>query len=161
MRLSGFAPVVSGQPHSLILGSMPGVASLEVQQYYGHPRNAFWPIVSELLGFDVELPYQQRLQALNDCGYGLWDVLGHCQRPGSLDADIREAEANDFVGLLAEYPSIERVFLNGGAAAKLWQKQVAPTLDKKLQTTPLPSTSPAYAAMPFARKQERWRQILL
>ncbi len=160
MRLSGFAPVVAGQPHSLILGSMPGVASLEVQQYYGHTRNAFWPIVSELLGFDVGLPYEQRLQALTDYGYALWDVLGHCQRPGSLDADIRDAEANDFTGLLADYPSIKRVFFNGGAAARLWQKQVVPTLTIALETTQLPSTSPAYAAMKLGEKQQRWRQIL-
>lgn len=159
-RLVGFTPVIHGQPHTLILGSMPGVVSLQQQQYYAHPRNAFWPIVTALLEFPAGLSYAGRVQSLSDCGYALWDVLGHCQRPGSLDANISAPEANDFAGLLADYPSIERIFLNGGAAAKLWKKQVEPTLLHKPVTVQLPSTSPAYAAMPLAEKRERWQQIL-
>jgi len=142
---------------------MPGVASLEAQQYYAHPRNTFWPIVSRLLDFPADLDYSGKLQALNNRGYVLWDVVRCCERAGSLDSAIQPAsvEINDFACLLAEYPGIERVFLNGGAAYKLWQKQVAPRLLTPITATQLPSTSPAYAAMSMAQKRVIWRQILI
>ncbi|MFQ5582442.1 MAG: DNA-deoxyinosine glycosylase [Mariprofundaceae bacterium] len=146
----------------LILGSMPGVESLRQQQYYAHPRNAFWPIMGELLGFDPALPYQQRLQLMKTNKIALWDVAHQCVRPGSLDADMRNVEANDFTTFFAQHSHIRTVFFNGGKAEALYGRLVLPQLSASLQTIPrhrLPSTSPAHAAMDFKTKLAAWRII--
>ena len=94
--VQSFPPVVSRNSKVLILGSMPGEVSLKAEQYYAHPRNAFWPIMGELFGAGPSLPYQERLVALDNAGIALWDSLRACTRPGSLDSAIRDEEANDF-----------------------------------------------------------------
>ncbi|HKI59586.1 MAG TPA: DNA-deoxyinosine glycosylase, partial [Mariprofundaceae bacterium] len=129
----------------LILGSMPGIASLEAQQYYAHPRNLFWEIMGELIGFDPRLPYSERLEQLQSNRIALWDVAHRCERPGSLDSNIRESSvvANDFNALFQSSPQIGAIFFNGQKAAKLYQQRVIPTLPERCQLLPrytLPST---------------------
>ena len=147
----------------LILGSMPGVASLRLQQYYGHPQNAFWKIVGAVLGFDAALSYQQRTQALVRHKVALWDVLAACVREGSLDSsiDLSSIVPNDFAAFFKRHPHIRRVCFNGAAAANMYQRQVLPGLAtvRPIDYVRLPSTSPAHAGMLFAAKLVRWRAI--
>jgi len=143
---------------------MPGVRSLEAGQYYAHPRNAFWKIIEALLAIPAALPYAERCARLAEAGVALWDVIGRCEREGSLDAAIRNAtlQPNDFVAFLAEHPAISRVFFNGGKAEAVFRRHVLPTLGergRRLRLTRLPSTSPAYAALSFEQKRDAWRQI--
>ncbi len=163
MADAGFPFVADASAAILILGSMPGRESLRQQQYYAHPRNAFWPIMGQLFGFDASLPYHERLSQLQRHHVALWDVVQRCRRPGSLDADIREAEANDFATFFAAHPHIRHLFFNGAKAESLYLKLVRPGLDERWQCLParrLPSTSPAHAAMRADQKLELWRSIL-
>lgn len=144
---------------------MPGKASLEAQQYYAHPRNAFWAILAELLGFPRDLPYRQRLERLQSRGIALWDVLHSCARSSSLDADIDEASIvpNAIPELLVEHPGISRIFFNGSKAEQAFRRYVAPTLAAirpDLRCQRLPSTSPAHAARSFEQKLAAWRVVL-
>lgn len=161
----GFPPVISGRPRVLILGSMPGQASLSANQYYAHKRNGFWPIMAELFGIDVHLSYSERIQALVDHGVALWDVLETCTRPGSLDSAIAEDSVvvNDFSSLFVNYPGIHLVAFNGQTAARYWRKYVDPeqAVPKTLITAVLPSSSPAHASLTLAQKQQRWREVIL
>lgn len=164
-RLQAFAPVARADAHTLILGSMPGGASLAAAEYYAHPRNLFWPIVGALLGFDARAPYAERIAALAKHGYALWDVLGACRRSGSLDTAIEadSMEINDFPQFFAAHPGMDRVFFNGSFAATLFRRRVVPLLGEhaaKLQFTRLPSTSPAHAGMTAEAKRVAWTAIL-
>ena len=147
----------------LVLGSMPGVASLRLQQYYGHPQNAFWKIVGAVLGFDPALSYEQRTAALIQRRVALWDVLASCVRDGSLDADIDDASvvANDFAAFFDAHPRIVRVCFNGAKAESVFRKQVLPQLDtsRGIHYLRLPSTSPAHAGMRLQAKVEVWRVL--
>lgn len=161
--LQGFPPVASPDARLLILGSMPGQASLDVERYYAHPRNAFWPIMAALLDFSLDLPYAQRLQALQSAGIALWDVIARCDRTGSLDAKIAKEsiEANDFAGFLAIHRKIEHIFFNGAAAETAFRRYALPTLPgRELQLHRLPSTSPAHAARGYAEKLAVWSAIV-
>ncbi len=163
-RVSGFAPVVGDRPRVLVLGSMPGVASLDAHEYYAMSRNAFWPIMGHLFDAGFELAYAQRLARLRAAGVALWDVLASCVRPGSLDVaiDVRSAAVNDFGRLFADRPTIERVFFNGKAAAEIYRRRVLPALDtggRDAALCVLPSTSPAHAALPFDEKLRRWAVV--
>lgn len=172
MRTSGSTALVESFPfiatpacHTLILGSMPGVASLARQQYYAHPRNAFWPIISELLEIGVDSDYAVRTQALATAGLGLWDVLKACIRPGSLDASIDTASIvpNDFPAFIADHPALRRICFNGATAARLFRRHVQPVLGPQaepIEYLALPSTSPAHAAMRHAEKLRLWRALL-
>lgn len=158
--LQSLAPVVNTDARVLILGSMPGAASLAQQQYYAHPRNAFWPIMASLYGFAADLPYAIRLQQLTAQGVALWDVLAHCERQGSLDSAIRNEQANDFDSFFTSHPHIHLIAFNGGKALQSFQKHVEPHLVRPIpHLLALPSTSPAYAAMPFSQKLQLWQQI--
>ncbi len=148
----------------LILGSMPGVASLQKQQYYAHPRNAFWPIINELLAIDKSNTYEESCSLLNASGVAVWDVLKACKRSGSLDADIEtiSEKANNFVNFFAEYKDIRAVFFNGGTAEKLYKKHVLNLANDKhldLIYHRLPSSSPAYASMSYEEKLKQWQKI--
>jgi len=156
--LEGFPPVVDDNADLLILGSFPSVQSLATHQYYGNPRNAFWPITAALFGFDAAGPYETRLTALQSAGVALWDVLHKCHRVGSSDAkfDMKSLVANDFGQLLAAYPSITRVCFNGRAAERLYARLVH--VDAAVEYQLLPSTSPA-RAMPAGQKLQAWRAI--
>jgi hypoxanthine-DNA glycosylase len=140
---------------------MPGIASLQAQRYYAHPRNAFWPIVSDLCGFDVALPYEKRLQRAQEAGIALWDVLASCARPGSLDSAIEpdSIRTNDFGRFLAGHPSVMAIFCNGATAFRLFKQRVMPGVlgrHPDLSVQQLPSTSPAHASMKFAEKRAVW-----
>jgi hypoxanthine-DNA glycosylase len=143
---------------------MPSPASLQARQYYAHPRNAFWPIVAALCGFDPAARYDARAAALAACGVAVWDVLAACVRPGSLDADIDDASAvaNDFAGFFATHPRIRRVCFNGAKAEALYVRRVRPALDSApdVEYVRLPSTSPAHAGRSFAAKLDAWRVLL-
>jgi hypoxanthine-DNA glycosylase len=156
--LEGFPPVVDDTARLLILGSFPSVLSLASGQYYGNPRNAFWPITGALFGFDAAAAYETRLAALQSAGVALWDVLHMCRRAGSADAKIdpKSVVANDFGALVAGYPSITRVFFNGSAAKQLFRRLV--DVDADVDYRLLPSTSPA-RAMPAGQKLQAWRVI--
>jgi len=152
-RKAGFPPVVDANTRVLILGSLPGEASLAVQQYYGNPRNAFWRLMEGVLDTPLApLDYEARLAALLAHGVGLWDVIAEAERPGSLDAAIRDPAANDLLALVETLPALRVVAFNGGKAAKLGGKLIG----ERIQTIALPSSSPAHAARTFAQKAEAW-----
>ncbi|MBS0349537.1 MAG: DNA-deoxyinosine glycosylase [Proteobacteria bacterium] len=158
-----FPPIAAPSAHTLILGSMPGDASLRAKQYYAHPRNLFWPILGELIGAHPALPYTERLRCLEIAGIALWDVLQCCERKGSLDTriDASTIVANDFAGFLAAHPHITRIFFNGAMAETSFRRHVLKSLaPHPLTYQRLPSTSPANAAISFAKRLDAWRSIL-
>jgi hypoxanthine-DNA glycosylase len=159
--VESFPYIATPACHTLILGSMPGVASLARQQYYAHPRNAFWPIMVELLAMDPRADYATRTAALAEAGFALWDVLKACIRPGSLDTSIDASSIvpNDIAAFVATHPELRRIACNGGKAAQLFQRHLLPLLDstaRPIEIIALPSTSPAHAGMPYAEKLRRW-----
>lgn len=164
-QVQGFPPVAAADARILILGSMPGIASLKQTRYYAHPRNAFWPIAAQVLGFDPAAGYPHRLQALQHARIALWDVLQTCERPGSLDAAIRPDTLvpNDFAAFLQAHPRLIRICFNGAKAATLYRRHVLPRLTSahSLQYLDLPSTSPAHAAAKFDQKLAAWRDALI
>jgi len=156
--LSGLAPVIDGGIRLLILGSFPGAASLAAQQYYAHPRNQLWRLVSALTGEDLAgLPYEQRLARLLAHRIGLWDVLQACERRGSLDASIRNPAANDFARLRELCPQLMAIGFNGRTAGKFAPGFAA----AGFRTLVLPSSSPAHAYLTFEQKLLLWRQFPL
>lgn len=160
--LHGLPPVASPDARILILGSMPGQASLTAGRYYAHERNVFWRIMGDLFGAVPTLDYERRLQRLAAAGIALWDVIGSCERYGSLDADIvaGSVQANDFAGFFAAHPCIERIFFNGMAAETTFRRHVLPELGDRLPPQHrLPSTSPAHAARGYAEKLAAWSVI--
>ncbi len=163
--IRGFGPIATPAATRLVLGSMPGKASLDAGEYYAHPRNAFWPIVAQLLEVPEGADYAERCRYLKQHGIALWDVLGACERTGSLDSAIRpeSMEANDFVGFFADCPGIVAVYFNGATAERAFNRHVNPLLGERgghLRRVRLPSTSPAHAAMGFAQKLAQWRAII-
>ena len=162
MHVHSFEPVANRSSRLLILGSMPGRASLQAGQYYAHPRNAFWPIMGELLGFDPRAPYRERLAMLLAEGIALWDVLQTCTREGSLDSDIDESSivANPFAVFLRAHPRIRTVCFNGAKAEAAFRRHVLPELageSGQVAFHRLPSTSPANASIPYPKKLAAWR----
>lgn len=163
-RVRSFAAVIDVGTRILILGSMPGVASLDAQQYYAHPRNQFWPIMGAICGAGPELPYPRRLRALREHCLGLWDVLHSCVRGGSLDAAIERhsVAANDLLPLLRT-GRVMRLCCNGGAAHVLLQRHFGKQLGSdfpQIDIRRLPSTSPANASCSYARKLAAWTEAL-
>jgi double-stranded uracil-DNA glycosylase len=161
-RARSFPPIATPDARILILGSMPGRASLAANQYYAHPRNAFWSLMGRLFAFDSAQDYPARVKALNDFGIAVWDVLASCQRPGSLDSAIAKNSVvtNDLIGFLAAHRLIGHIFFNGGTAEKLFHRHIMPTpATNNLRLIRLPSTSPAHAALGFAQKLAAWRAI--
>jgi hypoxanthine-DNA glycosylase len=159
-RVESFPPIVSEKSKVVILGSMPGEASLEAGQYYAHPRNAFWGIMGKLFAAVPSLPYEERVARLNSAGVALWDSLQACIRNGGLDSSISEEVANDFPAFFAKYPHITHVYFNGRKAETVFHHYVLPSLlNAQHVFTRLPSTSPAYAAMPFDAKVRAWSVI--
>ena len=164
-RLRGFPPIAADGAVALILGSMPGAASLAASRYYAHPRNAFWPIMHALFGIDPDLDYEAKCQALVARRVAVWDVLKYCRRNGSLDAAIERdsIEANDFEDFLDAQPALCHLFFNGAAAEQLFRRhvyrQLPPELRERLTLMRLPSTSPAHAAMNLEQKRSAWQPV--
>lgn len=158
VRKACFPPVVDAATQVLILGSLPGDASLAKAQYYGHPRNQFWPLLAAVLGEDLPAqPYLQRLETLRRRGVGLWDVLATAVRPGSLDTALREGVHNDLALLLSQLPALQAIAGNGGAACRLVRRQLGGRL-APYHWLELPSSSPAYT-LPLADKLSAWRRL--
>ena len=158
-RVFSFRPVVSGKSRVLILGTMPSVRSLEAQQYYAHPQNAFWPIMGVLFGAERSMPYRQRLAVLDNAGIALWDSLEACVRPGSLDSSITDEVPNDLRAFFAKYPKITHVFFNGAKSESAFRHHTMPMLvDGSHIFQRLPSTSPA-RAIGLEAKVRAWRVV--
>ena len=158
-KVKSFAPVLPRAPKILILGSMPSVKSLQQQQYYAHPQNAFWKILATLLEFAPDLPYPQRIAALHNAHVAVWDVLKSCERDGSLDTAITCAseKPNAIAEMLREHKSIAAVCLNGRKAVTSFHRHLQ--IDLALKIIELPSTSPANARLSFEQKLATWRVI--
>ena len=163
MKVWSFDPVADARCTTLVLGSMPGKASLRAQQYYAHPQNLFWPFMETLLGVDRSAPYEERMQQLNARGVAVWDVLHSCTRGSSLDSDIVPSSIvpNDLPGFLAAHPAIRLVCFNGAKAHDTFRRHVLPELEspERFAFHRLPSTSPANASIPRDRKLEAWRVL--
>jgi len=156
-RLQGFAPVLDARIERLILGSFPSSASLAAGQYYAHPRNQFWRLLGRLLDEPLpELDYEARLKRVLQNRIGIWDVLGACQREGSLDSNIRRRRPNDFGRLKILAPKLRRVIFNGATAGKFAPGLAAAGFETRIA----PSTSPAHAARSFEKKLALWRAAL-
>ncbi len=156
-RLKGLPPVVGPTTRLLVLGSFPGVASLREQKYYGHPQNQFWKILSALWATDLlGMVYEVRLDEVRSRGLGIWDVYAACEREGSLDADIRHAELNDFERLRSECPQLAAIAHNGSES----HRHAKHTQALGLPVYRLPSTSPANASWSFERKLKAWAEVL-
>ena len=175
MSVHSFNALCDANTHTLVLGTMPGVASINAVEYYAHKRNAFWPIMLAMINDTTpcyQLPqqfdYQSRIRQLLDSGFGLWDVLAQCEREGSLDSAIKSDSlvVNDFVTLLEQFPQINTVAFNGKAAQKLFNRHALPMLGEHqtnlstIRWLGLPSTSPAMASLNLHQKYELWKDNL-
>ncbi len=155
-RLVGLPPVIGPQTRLLVLGSFPGQASLRAQQYYGHPQNQFWKILSALWAQDlVAMPYAQRIGVVQERGLGIWDVYASCEREGSLDADIREPVLNPIGAVLRDCPQLQAIAHNGGESFR----HARHTRALGWPVHRLPSTSPANASWSFERKRAAWSAV--
>lgn len=153
-----FPPVTRSDTRLLVLGSLPGRASLAAGRYYANPRNLFWRLIGAAIGREIEpLDYGARLVALLDAGVGLWDTVAAAERPGSLDADIRLHAASDLAALVAALQDLRAIAFNGATAARIGRKAlgVAPGVT----LIDLPSSSPAYASLAYDRKREAWAAL--
>ncbi len=187
MSVQSFDALCDSRTHTLVLGTMPGVASINAVEYYAHKRNAFWPIMLGILNkkpasyeFAQQIDYPERVTQLLSGGIGLWDVLAECERHGSLDSAIKpdSVKINDFVALFKQLPKIKTVAFNGKAAHKLFDRHALPMLldgstndstngsihasinVQSIQWVSLPSTSPAMASLSLQQKHDIWRNSL-
>jgi hypoxanthine-DNA glycosylase len=166
-RLSGLAPLAAPDTRVLVLGSFPGLRSLQLQRYYAHPQNQFWPILRALW---PQAPWPQDSDYAAHCtcalaqGLGVWDVYASCEREGSLDSAIRNAELNDFPALLRRCPQLKGIAHNGGESfrhARAVEQSLAHAgVAGRVQLHKLPSTSPANASWTFERKLAAWRAVM-
>ena len=158
MECKSFPPLIGLDPRILILGSMPGVTSLAENKYYAHPQNLFWRIIEENFGCAFSRPYDQRTQCLLKHHIALWDVVGSCQRSGSLDSAIQNVIPNPIEQLIEKHPTIHTIVFNGQTAAKVFSKNFPNWSHTQLVTAP--STSPANASIPRAEKFAQWKKAL-
>jgi hypoxanthine-DNA glycosylase len=157
-EISSFAPIIDDDSNVLILGSIPGIESLRKNEYYGHPRNAFWHIIFDLLIEEYISDYTAKIALVKRHHIALWDVIGDCVRKGSLDSNIKNAQPNDFEALYNRYPNIKYIYFNGNKAYDIYMRKVG--LSKFKQYSKLPSTSPAHA-IKYEKKLAQWQQIIL
>jgi TDG/mug DNA glycosylase family protein len=164
VRVHSFPPISTPTSRLLILGSMPGKASLRAKQYYAHPQNSFWKIMTALLELEADAPYAARTAALRAGGIALWDVMKTCTRSSSLDSDVVESSivANDFRAFLRGHPRIRTICFNGAKAEQSFRRYAAPRLGAlgDLAYYRLPSTSPAHASLSAAGKLAAWRAVI-
>jgi double-stranded uracil-DNA glycosylase len=161
MIIQSFTPIADLDANVLILGSMPGAASLAANQYYAHPRNAFWPIMGQVFEAGWDKSYADRTSILKANGIAVWDVLKLCRREGSLDTSIKAEVTNDFASFFNAHRNIRRIVLNGGKAAKSFEKYARQHAPETALVSPVPSTSPAYAAMRFETKCALWQTAIV
>ncbi len=152
-RISSFPPIISEGSKILILGSVPGVKSLEMQQYYAHPQNQFWKIIFQLFEEDFTADYQKRTEIIRKNNIALWDVIDSCEREGSLDTKIRNEEHNDILKILRDHPNIKAVFCNGQKSFKNLKKILGK--ESEIPIFVLPSTSPLHTVS-FDKKLAEW-----
>ena len=164
LRLLGLGPIVASNTRLLVLGSFPGAASLARQQYYAHPQNQFWRVLQAIWPCSPRLLYEDSYEKKSDWllarGLGVWDVYAACEREGSLDAAIRQAQVNDFAALARRCPQLGAIAHNGGESFKQARHVVASLGSASLPVYPLPSTSPANASWSFERKLAAWREVV-
>ena len=158
--VKSFKPLINENARVLILGSMPGVQSLKLQQYYAHPQNNFWRIMFALFKHPQESDYKRKLAFLQERGIALWDTLESCYRPGSSDSDITNEKANNFQRLFKTYPDIRALFFNGVKSYEAFRKKVGFELTGDRFCLKLPSSSPANNAIPFDEKLRQWSIVL-
>ena len=158
-KIQSFGPVIHKDSRILILGSIPGIASLRAGEYYAHPQNQFWRILFILFESPLERDYTKKLTLLQSRGIALWDVVQSCYRAGSLDTNIQGETLNDFAGLFAEYPGIQAVFFNGTKGYDMFRKKVGFERWSGKRWELLPSTSPA-RTIPLEQKLTQWSKIL-
>lgn len=161
-----FPPSAKPDAEILILGSMPSRVSLEENQYYAHPRNLFWHIMHLVFGIDPEEKYEHRLKSLNEHKIALWDVIGRCEREGSLDVNINKKteEANDIAGFLSLHSSITRICFNGQKSFSSFNKHILKAhkaIADEYELIVLPSTSPANASIPKDVKITQWKNAIV
>lgn len=156
-KISSFLPIIKKDSKILILGSIPGVKSLEMKQYYAHPQNKFWKIIFDIFNEEFTLDYTERINILEKHHIALWDVIDTCERKGSLDSEIRNEEANRIGELLQNHPNLKAIFCNGQKSFKNLIK-ILPK-DFHLPIIALPSTSPAHASLMYIQKLESWKII--
>ena len=156
-----FKPSIDNNSKILILGSMPGIKSLEEQQYYAHPQNRFWKVMGALCSENnlAEFDYDTKLKILLNNNIALWDTIKSCKRKGSLDSDIKNEQPNNIRKLLKNYPSIKIICLNGNKSYSAFEKYF-PDLIEKYSTYKMPSTSPANAKYSLNKLIEEWSTIL-
>lgn len=154
-------PIVDANTRVLIVGSMPGKQSLDKQQYYGNPRNHFWPIMSALLQMEIPENYDKRIEILRAHKIGLWDSIASCERQGSLDATIKNEVPNDFQGLFQKYPQIQLVLFNGGKSFDVFKKHVGLEVLANRAYEKMPSTSPIPGKniKSFEEKVQAWQMM--
>ena len=152
-RISSFPPIVSEDSEILILGSVPGIKSLEMKEYYAHPQNKFWRILFALFQEDFTADYAEKMELLKKNKIAVWDVIDSCERKGSLDTEIKNEAHHDIFQLLQDFPSIKVIFCNGQKSFKTLRK-ILPD-DLKIPILVLPSTSPAYT-IPYQQKLKDW-----
>ncbi|CAJ4550987.1 DNA glycosylase [Burkholderia pseudomallei] len=154
-----FPPVVDLNTRVLILGSLPGEVSLAHNQYYAHKQNRFWLLVGDVVGQNVvDMNYADRLRTLLECHIGLWDVVAEARRTGSLDSNIRDHASNDLIALIDTLPELEVIAFNGGKAEAIGLRALGVHAER-YQIVRLPSSSPAYAALPYSAKLSAWREL--
>jgi hypoxanthine-DNA glycosylase len=157
--IKAFKPIATPQSHILILGTMPGEKSLQLQEYYGNRGNRFWSIMFSIFGKELTHDYNQKIKLLTDNGIALWDVLAYCHREGSLDSNIKNEVPNDFEDFYKAHPHIKHVFFSSKNAAAYYDKYVG--RNKGITYITLPSPSGANASMGYVQKLERWKEALL
>lgn len=163
-KVHSIEPIIGRNPRIIILGSMPGIISINAAQYYANPRNLFWVMLADLFNIDIDCSYELKVQQVQKLPIIIWDTLKTCHREGSLDSKITSAdiEANDIGALLMQFPTLEVIAFNGAASAKYFDRLVKPLLatDLNLELFKMPSTSPANAGMTQQHKLEIWRKLL-
>lgn len=160
IRICSFPPIIDDKSKVLVLGTAPGPESLRQQRYYAFGPNHFWRVMFGVFGLDVPEVYEEKIAFLHAKYIAVWDVLESCERKGSADSDIRRPVPNRIAELLAEHPGIGHVCLNGNGATRLYKRFIVPGLTRAVPSATFPSTSPAYATMPYDLKLEGWRKIL-
>jgi len=156
--LTSFQPIIDERSRVLILGSMPGIESLRLQQYYANPRNQFWKILYELFETPVSQVYEERISFIKSKKIAVWDVIENCYREGSLDSKIREEKVNDFSALFKAYPDILTVLFNGGKAYEIYKRWIGFGTSSNLTFHKLTSSSPANTKR-YEEKLKEWEVI--